>query len=472
MSRELSKLIRGGLLLDVRGYRRTDILVDDGCIVLLDPGSSTDRMDFEHLEIIEAQGCIITPAFVDPHTHLRVPGGEEAETLESGSKAGAAGGYCALLSMPNTEPAIDTPARVQWLLQKAQNLPIDILVSATITKARHGKELSPYSALKDAGVHVFTDDGSGVQNPMIMLSALKYTDELGLLLAQHCETESLFNGGIMNDGVVSDQLGIPGIPASAEETMVARDIELARSVGAAIHFLHLSTNRSADLVARAKSDGLRVSAEVTPHHLYLDESKLCQFDARFKVNPPLRAREEVLGLWKHLSQGTFDVIGTDHAPHPNWKKETTLDHGAFGMLGLQHSFLVLFAGIKNAIKNDILPIDLPAAVTESIEAVAEDLTNAWTLAWLWLIVSMMSWRPSRLIGYPPGTSGLLSSGSKATFVIFDPNDSTLVSTKGIYSKANNSPYLGETFDGKVRDLFVKGTQIVRDGLIVEDGNWC
>ncbi len=472
LSHKPSWLIFGANVLDIDGFKEVDFIVQDDQIVQVGKMSLFNQTLVEVSTKIDATGCIVFPGLVDPHTHLRVPGGEEAETFISGTKAGAAGGYCALLAMPNTEPAVDLPARVLWLKQMTQELPIDVLSSAAITKNRAGEELVPFASLKDVGVKVFTDDGQGVQNPRLMLRALQYSNELNLLLAQHCETEELFNGGIMNEGSVSERLGISSIPAAAEETMVARDIELARSVGAPIHFLHLSTTRSADLVARAKRDGLKVTAEVTPHHLYLDDSRLEGFDARYKVNPPLRTKQDVAWLWEHLSDGTFDVIGTDHAPHPSWKKDTTLDQAAFGMLGLQHALVVLFTGAKIAQSYGIAPNCLPPGIDVTIDNLNSPAEEKGLLRWLWLIVSMMSWKPSRLIGYPTGSSGSLQTGSFATFVIFDPKAFTQATYAKLYSKATNSPYIGETFNGEVRDLFVKGRHLVKNGRVIEEKNWC
>lgn len=462
-----SILISGALILDARGYSKRDFGVKDGRIYTIDNEAD---LKFK-TQVIDASGCIVMPGLVDPHTHLRVPGGEEAETFVSGTKAGAVGGYCALLAMPNTEPAVDLPARVLMIRQMIKDLPVDVLVSGTITKNRAGIELSPFAGLASVGVKVFTDDGSGVQNPRLMLQALQYCSDLGLLIAQHCETEELFNGGVMNGGAVADRLGLPAIPASSEEVMVSRDIELARSVDAAIHFLHLSTKRAADLVSRAKTDRLRVTAEVTPHHLFLDDSKLGDFDSRFKVNPPLRSEADVSGLWEHLGAGTFDVIGTDHAPHPRWKKETTIDQAAFGMLGLQHALGVIFTGARRALKRGIVPKVVPNYVDESIGLLGDLPIEVDLLRWLWLVVSMMSWKPSQLIGYEPGMSGLLEDGSRATFVIFDPNGSLLVTTASLHSKAKNSPYLDEVLDGSIREVFVSGKHLVKDGELIEKGNW-
>ncbi|MDA8398209.1 MAG: amidohydrolase family protein, partial [Actinomycetota bacterium] len=253
---------KGGLLLDRSGVKSGDLAIEDGTIsaagdVVTRPGDI----------VVDARGGLLLPALVDAHTHLRVPGGEEAETLESGTMAAALGGYAAVLAMPNTSPPLDNPARIAQMLSGAARLPVKVLSSGTITKDRAGAELSPLAALVKAGVRLVTDDGSGVQDANLMRRALQYGAELGLVIAEHCEVDSLFGEGVMNEGPLSAGLGLNGIPAVAEEAMAARDIELARATGGRLHLLHLSTGRSAELVSRAKSDGLPVTAEVTPHHL-------------------------------------------------------------------------------------------------------------------------------------------------------------------------------------------------------------
>ena len=467
MSNAVRTVIRGGLVVDRHGYRAEDISIVDGVVAAVSSDIEPDVADIE----IDARGKLVMPAFVDPHTHLRIPGGEEAETLASGTRAAALGGYAAVFAMPNTEPALDNPVRISQLLGAAAALPVKVLCAASITRDRAGIELAPFYGLHQVGVRVVTDDGSGLQDAHLMRRALEYCSELGMVVAQHAEVEALFRKGVMNEGQLSARLGVSGIPASAEEVMVARDIELARAAGARIHFLHLSTARSADLVARAKADGVAVSAEVTPHHLTMTEDLLGGYDSRFKVNPPLRAREDVDGLWEHLGLGTFDVIGTDHAPHPMWKKNAPLDQAAFGMLGLQHSIAALWSEIPQVIARGRARVVIPEAIRGTIGALGSHKFNPEELAWLWQLLSMMSWKPAELIGLRSGFEGELVPGRTANVVVFDPFASREVMPASIVSKASNSPYLGRVLRGQVVDLFVEGRWLVAGGSLIEEGNW-
>ncbi len=467
MSKAVRTVIRGGLVVDRRGYRAEDVSIAAGVVAAITSDFEPDASDIE----IDARHKIVMPAFVDPHTHLRVPGGEEAETLASGTRAAALGGYAAVFAMPNTEPALDSPVRISQLLNAAAALPVRVLCAASITRDRAGVELAPFYGLRQVGVRVVTDDGSGLQDAHLMRRALEYCSELGIVVAQHAEVEALFRKGVMNEGQLSARLGVGGIPASAEEVMVARDIELARAAGARIHFLHLSTARSAELVARAKAEGVAVSAEVTPHHLTMTEDLLGGYDSRFKVNPPLRARVDVDGLWEHLGLGTFDVIGTDHAPHPMWKKNAPLDQAAFGMLGLQHSIAALWSEIPQVVARGRVAVATPDAVRATINDLGSDYLDPEELAWLWQILSMMSWKPAELIGLGSGFVGDIMPGSTANLLVFDPLANREVTLGSIASKARNSPYLGRTLRGQVVDLFVEGRRLVADGSLIEEGNW-
>ncbi len=457
---------KGGLLLDRSGVKSGDLAIEDGMIsatgdVVTRPGDT----------VVDTRGGLLLPALVDAHTHLRVPGGEEAETLESGTMAAALGGYAAVLAMPNTSPPLDNPARIAQMLSGAARLPVKVLSSGTITKDRAGTELSPLAALAKAGVRLVTDDGSGVQDANLMRRALQYGAELGLVVAEHCEVDSLFGEGVMNEGPLSAGLGLNGIPAVAEEAMAARDIELARATGGRLHLLHLSTGRSAELVSRAKSDGLPVTAEVTPHHLLLTESLLGGYDSVYKVNPPLRSNEDRRLLWEHLARGVFDVIGTDHAPHPRWRKEATLDDAAFGMLGLQHALSAVYTGALGAIEDGLLPRGLPDGVAASIAAAGLDRAEADRLGWLWRIVAMMSWQPAQLLGLDEAFVGRLEAGARANLIFFDAAAEWAPTGESIRSKAGNSPYLGTCLKGRVIDVVVEGRRLVASGDLIYEGNW-
>ncbi|MET0460859.1 MAG: dihydroorotase, partial [Ilumatobacteraceae bacterium] len=269
----MTLLIRGGTVVDQRGERRADVLVDGDRIAAVgdDVGDQRDVAD----EVLDASGCVVAPGFVDLHAHLREPGREEAETIETGSRAAALGGFTAVVAMPNTEPAQDSRGVVEFVRTQGEAAGLcEVLPSGCITVGRAGELLAPFAELVDAGVRIFTDDGNGVQDPLLMRRAMEYSLGLDMVLAQHCEVARLTKGAVMHEGRCCSELGLPGWPALAEELMVHRDIELARLTGARIHLLHLSTAGSVELVRAAKADGLPVTAEVTPHHLALTDEAL------------------------------------------------------------------------------------------------------------------------------------------------------------------------------------------------------
>src|SRR5271170_3201980 len=276
-------LLRRGQVVGESVSRVADVLIEDGVIREIADHLATPAGARE----LDVEGRWIGPGFVDLHAHLRDPGREEAETIESGARAAAVGGYSAIVAMPNTEPALDTPALVAYVLARGATTPIDVAVAGAITQGRRGESLAPMAEMAALGVRLFTDDGMGVQNPSVMRRALTYAKPLGVRLAQHCEDEALAAGGVMNEGALSGRLGLSGRPALAEELMVWRDIELVRLTNSPLHFLHLSTRRSLDLVLAARAEGLPVSFEAAPHHFTLDESACANYDPIFKAHPPL-----------------------------------------------------------------------------------------------------------------------------------------------------------------------------------------
>ncbi|MEI8241347.1 MAG: dihydroorotase, partial [Actinomycetota bacterium] len=302
-------VISGGTLLDQAGERAGDVAIEDGYIVEVGTGLTGDR-------VLDATGCIVSPGFVDLHVHLREPGKEEAETIETGSRGAALGGFTAVVAMPNTDPAHDSVAVVQFVRSQGERAGLcEVLPSGCITVGRAGERLAPFGELAAAGVRIFTDDGNGVQDAQLMRRALEYAGPLGITLAQHCETASLTKGAVMHEGSCCSRLGLPGWPALAEELMLFRDIELVRITGVPMHFLHLSTARSVALVRAAKAEGLAITAEATPHHFSLTDEELSGYDAVFKVNPPLRTSDDISAIKAGLADGTIDAIATDHAPH-------------------------------------------------------------------------------------------------------------------------------------------------------------
>jgi dihydroorotase len=431
-------LIRGGLVVGEISCAVGDVLIEDGRI--REVGASLDAP--AGATVIEAQGCWVGPSFVDLHTHLREPGREEAETIESGARAGALGGYGALVAMPNTEPALDTVALVAYVLARGAETPLDIAVAGAITQGRAGEKLAPMAEMAALGVRLFTDDGTGVQNPALMRRALTYAKSLGVRLAQHCEDEQLASGGSMNEGSLSSRLGLVGRPALAEELMVMRDIELVRLTGCPVHFMHLSTRRSLALVAAARQEGLPITCEVAPHHFTLDESVLESYDPLFKVHPPLRGRDEVEGLQSALRAGEIDAVATDHAPHASELKDLPFDEAPPGMLNLEH------------------------AASLTYEALGED-PSAQTF------FSLLSRAPARIAqlrheddryGHS-GHGGALSPGEDANLVIFDPSARWRVERNSLASRASNTPYDQRPMRGRVRSLIVRGQPIVSEGVL-------
>ena len=326
-------LITGGTIVDPTGERRADVAIASGRVAAVAPSITAEPGDI----VLDAAGCVVSPGLVDLHVHLREPGKEEAETIETGSRGAALGGFTAVVAMPNTDPAQDSVAVVEFVREQGRRAGLcDVLPSGCITIGREGKQLAPFGELAGAGVHLFTDDGNGVQDPQLMRRALEYAGPLGIVLAQHCEVTALTKGAVMHEGSCCSRLGLPGWPAIAEELMLFRDIELVRLTGVPMHFLHLSTARSVELVRQAKADGLPVTAEATPHHFTLTDEMLEGYDPLFKVNPPLRTRADIDAIKAGLADGTIDAIATDHAPHAPHTKEMPLDQAPPGKIGRAH----------------------------------------------------------------------------------------------------------------------------------------
>ena len=419
-----SVVIKGGTIVNPDGQSRVDVRIENGKVVEVGANLSADMQ-------LDASGCIVSSGFVDLHAHLREPGKEEAETIETGSRAGALGGYTALVAMPNTDPPQDSIAVIDFVREQGKRAGlVDVVPSGCITLGRLGETLAPMAELAQAGVTLFTDDGVGVQDASLMRRALEYAKGLGVTLAQHCEVAELTKGAVMNECQCCTDLGLPGWPSIAEELMVFRDIELVRITGASMHFLHLSTARSVELVRAAKRDGLPITAEVTPHHLSLTQELLSSYDSVYKVNPPLRSAEDIRALKVGLLDGTIDAIATDHAPHPRRDKEMSLDMAPPGMLGLETALGVVMAYGDLEIKD---------------------------------VVSLLSWNPARIAKIDADHGRPVAVGESANICVFDPDLAWSVDIERLASKSINTPYVGRTLRGRVRHTIFKGTPTVIDG---------
>ena len=423
----MSLLITGALVIDPNGERRVDVRVVDG--VVAEVADGLDVVDGD--DVIDASGLVLAPGFVDLHVHLREPGREEAETIETGSRAAALGGFTAVVAMPNTDPTQDSVEVVDFVRRQGERAAMcDVLPSGSITVGRGGEQLTPFAELAGAGVKIFTDDGNGVQNALLMRRALEYADGLGITLAQHCEVEQLTAGAVMHEGSCCSRLGLPGWPSIAEELMLHRDIELVRLTGVGMHFLHLSTAKSVELVRAAKADGLAITAEATPHHFSLTDERLETYDALYKVNPPLRTADDIAAIRAGLADGTIDAIASDHAPHVAETKEQPLDQAPPGMLGLETALGVSLASLEMPLVD---------------------------------VVAALSWKPAAIAGVADRHGRPIEPGEPANLAVFDPNEVWEVVPARLASKSHNTPYVGMPLRGRVLHTFFRGTPVVRDG---------
>ena len=426
----MSLVLRGGRIIDSGGERILDVEIgEDGLIAAVSTGLSGDVN-------LDASGCVISPGFVDLHAHLREPGLEEAETIETGARGGSLGGYTALVAMPNTDPTTDCVAVVEQVRSLGRRSTCEIIPTAAMTLRRDGVDMAPMGELVDAGVGIFTDDGTGLQDPRLMRRIMEYSTGLGrrlgrpVVLAQHCEVAALSAGGYMHEGEWSSRLGIPGQPAEAEELMVMRDIALVRMTGAHLHFQHLSTASSVAMVRGAKAAGLPVTAEATTHHFILTDAACASYDPVFKVHPPLRTDVDVLAIREGLADGTIDAIATDHAPHAPHTKEMPFDQAPAGMLGLETAFSLALGDSG---------LDLPE------------------------VLALLSWRPAAIAGVADRHGVPVVPGAPANLCVVDPDETWTVSGAAMASLSSNTPYEGRSLRGRVRHTIRAGEPVVVDG---------
>jgi dihydroorotase len=444
-------LIRGGHIIDPsQGIDQIgDLLIAEGKIVQVGDTaiqsssfSAMLRPDEIGAQHLDARGLVVCPGFIDLHCHLREPGFEDKETIATGTKAAAIGGFATVCCMANTEPPLDAPAAINWLKQKAsKDSLVAVLPIGCITKGRNGEELNDMAGLAEAGVVAFSDDGNPLASSQLMRSAMEYSRNLGLPVIDHCEDKTLSENGIINEGRVSAKLGLKGIPAAAEEVMVTRDLTLAKQTKARLHIAHASTKGSVELIRRAKEEGIPVTAEVTPHHLTLTEERIMgkasnePFDTNAKVNPPLRTEEDIRALIKGLKDGVIDAIATDHAPHTLADKICGLELAAFGISGFETALGCLMS-----------------------------LVHEGKIG-LTMLISKLTCEPAKVIGRN-GELGTLKAGAPANITILDPDREWIVDSRNFASKGKNTPYDGYKFKGKVMATISRGKLVYTDDSLV------
>jgi dihydroorotase len=421
-----------------------DLLITKGKIAWLgDKGTAPSQSD---LTTIDATGLIVCPGFIDLHCHLREPGFEDKETIATGTRAAARGGFTTICCMPNTNPPLDTQTSIDYVKKVAEvEGVVHVLPIGCITKGRQGKEITEMNELAKAGVIGFSDDGDPVVSSRTMSLAMDYSQALGLPIIDHCEDKELSDGGFMNDGWVSARLGLKGVPKAAEEITVARDLALAKLTGAKLHVAHVSTEGSVELIRQAKERGIPVTAEVTPHHLTLTEERVMgsepeknsqlTYDTNAKVNPPLRTKEDIAALIKGLQDGTIDAIATDHAPHTLVDKMCEFGLAAFGISGLETALACLMSLVHGN------QLDLKT------------------------IISKLTFEPAKIIGTRYGELGTLKPGCRADVTLFDPNKEWIADSRDFASKGKNTPFDGCHFKGKIIMTIVAGKVAHKDNSI-------
>ena len=425
--------IRGGRVIDPASNldEVRDLYCVDGRIA-----ATPTQEQKDDAEIFDAAGLVVAPGLVDIHVHFREPGQTHKEDIRTGTHAAAAGGFTTCVCMPNTSPVCDNAGTIQLIQDSiTRNALVNVLPTGCITLGMAGENLAPIGSLKNAGAIAITDDGKCVQDNQLMRKALEYCHMFDLCVMDHCQDDSLTQGAVMNEGEVSVRLGLTGWPAAAEDLIVSRNIILSKLTGAHVHMQHISSAGSIELLRQAKKDGVNVTGEAMPHHMALTDACLIDYDANFKMNPPLRTEADRQAVIEGLLDGSLDIIATDHAPHTDYEKDCELDQAPFGIIGLETCL---------AISLEILHRSGRASLPE-------------VLGWL-------THKPAQLLGLDAGT---LADGVPADLCIFDPEESWEVSRETLHGRSSNSPWLGKTLQGRVRATLVNGRKVFADNQILE-----
>ncbi|TKD59727.1 dihydroorotase [Bacillus sp. S2(2019)] len=428
----MSYLIKNGFILSSTGERvQQDIRVEGKVIQAM---GHLKREDGE--EVIDAAGLFVSPGLIDLHVHLREPGGEKKETIETGSKAAARGGYTTIAAMPNTRPVPDTKEQMEWLMNRIKETSsVRVLPYASITTRQIGEEMTDFAALKEAGAFAFTDDGVGIQTAGMMYEAMKKAASLDQAIVAHCEDNSLIYGGCVHEGDFSKANGLNGIPSICESVHIARDVLLAEAANCHYHVCHISTKESVRVVRDAKKAGIRVTAEVSPHHLLLCDTDIPGLDTNYKMNPPLRGAEDREALIEGLLDGTIDFIATDHAPHTEEEKNETMQRAPFGIVGLETAFPLLYTRFVK--------------------------TGEWTLKEL---VDYMTIKPAEAFALPYGK---LEEGQIADITLIDLNKEMAIDKKSFLSKGQNTPFDKLTVSGWPVMTLASGKVVYEEGRLVK-----
>lgn len=409
-----------------------DIVISDGYIAQVGPD-----LDVDGAETIDLSGKIVIPGMVDIHVHLREPGFELKEDIASGTRAAAHGGFTAVCAMPNTNPIVDDALAVEYIKARAEAVgKCRVLVSGACTKGLGGDTLAEMGDMKAHGCCAFTDDGRGIRDSGMMRRVMEYASQFDLVVMPHCQDDELVGAGQVNEGVASTRLGLLGWPAEGEELEIVRDIMLCRLTGCPLHIQHLTTKRALDMVKEAKAEGLPVTCEVTPHHLFLTEDDIGDdYNTSLKVNPPLRTAEDAEALIQGVVDGSVDAIVTDHAPHTEWEKDREFELAPFGMIGLETSLALM---LTHLVDKGIIDYDR--------------------------LVELMCIKPREILRQEKVS---IAPGSVADLTVFDPELEWTVEAKDFYSKAKNSGFIGAKLKGRPTDVFVGGEATLRDGVVVE-----